>query len=125
MSTVKFTKDHEWILLEDGDVGVIGITDYAQDQLGELVYVELPAVEQTFDAGSDVVVIESVKAAGEVKTPVGGSVVAINEALVDEPEKVNNDPMGEGWFIKLKIDDTGELDALMDEDAYKEYTDDL
>ncbi len=125
MSTVKFTKDHEWILLEDGDVGVIGITDYAQDQLGELVYVELPAVEQTFDAGSDVVVIESVKAAGEVKAPVGGSVVAINEALVDEPEKVNNDPMGDGWFIKLKIDDTSELDALMDEDAYKEYTDDL
>ena len=125
MSTVKFTKDHEWILLEDGDVGVIGITDYAQDQLGELVYVELPAVEQTFDAGSDVVVIESVKAAGEVKAPVGGSVVAINEALADEPEKVNNDPMGEGWFIKLKIDDISELDALMDEDAYKEYTDDL
>ena len=125
MSTVKFTKDHEWILLEDGDVGVIGITDYAQDQLGELVYVELPAVEQTFDAGSDVVVIESVKAAGEVKAPVGGSVVAINEALVDEPEKVNNDPMGDGWFIKLKIADTSELDALMDEDAYKEYTDDL
>ena len=125
MSAVKFTKDHEWILLEDGDVGVIGITDYAQDQLGELVYVELPAVEQIFDAGSDVVVIESVKAAGEVKAPVGGSVVAINEALVDEPEKVNNDPMGDGWFIKLKIDDTSELDALMDEDAYKEYTDDL
>lgn len=125
MSAVKFTKDHEWILMEDGDVGVIGITDYAQDQLGELVYVELPAMEQSFDAGSDVVVIESVKAAGEVKTPVGGSVVAINEALVDEPEKVNNDPMGDGWFIKLKIDDTSELDALMDEDAYKEYTDDL
>ncbi len=125
MSAVKFTKDHEWILMEDGDVGVIGITDYAQDQLGELVYVELPALEKTFDAGSDVVVIESVKAAGEVKTPVGGSVVAINEALVDEPEKVNTDPMGEGWFIKLKIDDSSELDALMDEDAYKEYTDDL
>ena len=125
MSGVRYTKDHEWILMEDGDVGVIGITDYAQDQLGELVYVELPAVEDSVDAGGDVVVIESVKAAGEVKAPVSGSVVAINEALVDEPEKVNNDPMGEGWFIKLKISDSGELDALMDEDAYKEYTDSL
>jgi glycine cleavage system H protein len=125
MSGVRYTKDHEWILMEDGDVGVIGITDYAQDQLGELVYVELPAVEDSVDAGGDVVVIESVKAAGEVKAPVSGTVVAINEALVDEPEKVNNDPMGEGWFIKLKISDSGELDALMDEDAYKEYTDSL
>jgi len=125
MSGVRYTKDHEWILMEDGDVGVIGITDYAQDQLGELVYVELPALEDSVDAGGDIVVIESVKAAGEVKAPVSGSVVAINEALVDEPEKVNNDPMGEGWFIKLKISDSGELDALMDEDAYKEYTDSL
>ena len=125
MSGVRYTKDHEWILMEDGDVGVIGITDYAQDQLGELVYVELPTVEDSVDAGGEVVVIESVKAAGEVKAPVSGTVVAINEALVDEPEKVNNDPMGEGWFIKLKISDSGELDALMDEDAYKEYTDSL
>ena len=125
MSGVRYTKDHEWILMEGGDVGVIGITDYAQDQLGELVYVELPALEDSVDAGGDIVVIESVKAAGEVKAPVSGSVVAINEALVDEPEKVNNDPMGEGWFIKLKISDSGELDALMDEDAYKEYTDSL
>ena len=125
MSAVRYTKDHEWISMEDGDVGVIGITDYAQDQLGELVYVELPAVEDTFAAGSDAVVIESVKAAGEVKVPVGGTVVAVNEALVDEPEKVNNDPMGEGWFVKLKITNASELDALMDEDAYKEYTDDL
>ena len=125
MSGVRYTKDHEWILMEDGDVGAIGITDYAQDQLGELVYVELPALEDSVDAGGEVVVIESVKAAGEVKAPVSGTVVAINEVLVDEPEKVNNDPMGEGWFIKLKINDSGELDALMDEDAYKEYTDSL
>ena len=125
MSAVRYTKDHEWILMEDGDVGVIGITDYAQDQLGELVYVELPAVDQEFSAGSDAVVIESVKAAGEVKAPVSGSVVAVNETLVDEPEKVNNDPMGEGWFIKMKVADTSELDEFMDEDAYKEYTDDL
>lgn len=125
MSAVRYTKDHEWILLEDGDIGVIGITDYAQEQLGELVYVELPEVDQEIGAGSDAVVIESVKAAGEVKAPVSGAVVEVNEALVDEPEKVNNDPMGEGWFIKIKVANTGELDDLMDEDAYKEYTDDL
>jgi len=125
MGAVRYTKDHEWVLMEDGDIGVIGITDYAQDQLGELVYVELPAVGQEFSAGSDAVVIESVKAAGEVKAPVSGSVVAVNEALVDEPENVNNDPMGQGWFIKIRVADRSELDELMDEDAYKEYTDDL
>ncbi len=125
MSAVKFTKDHEWILMQDDGVGVIGITDYAQDQLGELVYVELPEIDKELGAGSDAVVIESVKAAGEVKAPVSGTVVEVNEALADEPEKVNNDPMGGGWFIKIKINDTSELDNLMDEDAYKEYTDDL
>lgn len=125
MSAVKFTKDHEWILMQDDGIGVIGITDYAQDQLGELVYVELPEIDKEFSGGSDAVVIESVKAAGEVKAPVSGTVVAVNEALADEPEKVNNDPMGDGWFIKMKITDTSELDDLMDEDAYKEYTDDL
>ena len=125
MSEVKFTKDHEWILLEDDGIGVIGITDYAQDQLGELVYVELPEIDTELSGGGDAVVIESVKAAGEVKAPVSGTVVAVNEALADEPEKVNNDPMGDGWFIKMKITDTSELDDLMDEDAYKKYTDDL
>jgi len=125
MSVVKFTKDHEWVLMQDDGIGVIGITDYAQDQLGELVYVELPEIDKELDAGSDAVVIESVKAAGEVKAPVSGTVVEVNEALVDEPEKVNNDPMGDGWFIKMKITNTSELDNLMDEDAYKEYTDDL
>jgi glycine cleavage system H protein len=125
MSAVKFTKDHEWILVQDDGIGVIGITDYAQDQLGELVYVELPEIDKKLSGGSDAVVIESVKAAGEVKAPVSGTVVAVNEALADEPEKVNNDPMGDGWFIKMKITDTSELDNLMDEDAYKEYTDDL
>ncbi len=99
MSAVKFTKDHEWILMQDDGIGVIGITDYAQDQLGELVYVELPEIDKELSGGSDAVVIESVKAAGEVKTPVSGTVVEVNEALVDEPEKVNSDPMGDGWFI--------------------------
>ncbi|TFH46326.1 MAG: glycine cleavage system protein GcvH [Lysobacterales bacterium] len=125
MGAVRFTKDHEWILMEDDDIGVIGITDYAQDQLGELVYVELPEVDQVLAVGSEAVVIESVKAAGEVKAPVSGAVVEINETLVDEPEKVNNDPMGDGWFIKMKVANTDELDDLMDEDAYKEYIDGL
>ena len=125
MSAARFTKDHEWILLEDGDIGVVGITDYAQDQLGELVYVELPEVDQELASGTDAVIIESVKAAGEVKAPVNGTVVEINDSLVDEPEKVNNDPMGDGWFIKMKVTDPDELDDLMDEDAYKEYIDDL
>jgi glycine cleavage system H protein len=125
MSDVKYTKDHEWILMEDDEIGVVGITDYAQDQLGELVYVELPEVDQEFGAGSDAVVIESVKAAGEVKAPVSGTIVEINETLADEPEKVNSDPMGEGWFIKLRVNDASELDELMDEEAYNEYTEEL
>ncbi len=125
MSAVKFTKDHEWILMQDDGIGVIGITDYAQDQLGELVYVELPEIDKELGTGSDAVVIESVKAAGEVKAPVSGTVVEVNEALTDEPETVNNNPMGDGWFIKMKITDTSELDNLMDEDAYKEYSGDL
>lgn len=125
MSAVRYTKDHEWILMEDDEIGVVGITDYAQDQLGELVYVELPEIDQELGSGSDAVVIESVKAAGEVKAPVSGSVVEVNEALVDEPEKVNNDPMGDGWFIKMKVANKDELDDLMDEDAYKDYVGDL
>jgi glycine cleavage system H protein len=125
MGDVKYTRDHEWIQMQDDGTGVVGITDYAQDQLGELVYVELPDIDDEFGSGSDAVVIESVKAAGEVKAPVSGTVVAVNEALVDEPEKVNSDPMGEGWFIKMKVNDTKELEDLMDEDAYKKYTDEL
>ena len=125
MSDVKYTRDHEWILMEDDEIGVVGITDYAQDQLGELVYVELPEVDQEFGSGSDAVVIESVKAAGEVKAPVGGTIVEVNEALVDEPEKVNSDPMGEGWFVKMRVNDSSELEDLMDEEAYKEYTEEL
>lgn len=125
MSTVKFTRDHEWIQMEDDGTAIVGITDYAQDQLGELVYVELPEVDKEFSAGSDAVVIESVKAAGEVKVPVSGSVTEVNESLVDEPGKVNTDPMGDGWFLKMQVTDPSELDELMDEDAYKEYTDEL
>ncbi len=125
MSDVKYTRDHEWILMEDDEIGVVGITDYAQEQLGDLVFVELPEVDKEIDAGSDAVVIESVKAAGEVKAPVSGTIVEVNETLADEPEKVNSDPMGGGWFIKMRVNDPGELDALMDEDEYKEYTEEL
>ena len=125
MGAVRYTKDHEWVLMGDDGIAVVGITDYAQDQLGELVYVELPEIDKELGAGREAVVIESVKAAGEVKAPVSGTIVEVNEALADEPEKVNNDPMGDGWFIKMKVADTSELDNLMDEDAYKEYTDDL
>ena len=125
MSEVKYTRDHEWILMEDDEIGVVGITDYAQDQLGELVFVELPEVDKEFGSGSDAVVIESVKAAGEVKAPVSGTVVEVNEALVDEPEKVNSDPMGAGWFFKLKIANASQLDSLMDEAAYKAHVESL
>lgn len=125
MSERKFTEDHEWILVDDEGIGLVGITDYAQDQLGELVYVELPEVGAEITQGADTAVIESVKAVGEVKTPVTGTVVEVNEALVDDPEKVNNDPTGDGWFMKIKLSDPGEVEDLMDENAYKEYTDSL
>ena len=121
MSEMRFTEDHEWILMEDEEVGIVGITDYAQDQLGELVFVELPEVGAEYSQGSETAVIESVKAAGEVKAPVGGTVVEINESLVDDPARVNGDPTGEGWFIKLRMADPSELEGLMDEEAYDAY----
>ena len=122
MSEMKFTEDHEWILMEDEEVGRVGITDYAQDQLGELVFVELPEVGGKYAQGSETAVIESVKAAGDVKAPVGGTVIEINGSLVDEPERVNDDPTGDGWFLRLRISDASELDGLMDEEAYRQYT---
>ncbi len=125
MSDIKFTEDHEWIRMEDDDTGVCGITDYAQDQLGELVFVELPEVGIEVSQGSEAAVIESVKAAGELKAPVGGTIIEVNEVLADEPEIVNNDPQGDGWFIKIKVQDSSELDQLMDEDAYQKYVDGL
>lgn len=120
MSELKFTEDHEWLSLEDGVV-TIGITDYAQEQLGDIVYVELPELGTTVSAGDDAAVVESVKAAGEVKVPLGGEVVEVNSRLNDEPELVNSAPQTDGWFVKLKPEDTGELDSLMDEGAYKEF----
>ena len=125
MSEMRFTEDHEWVLLEDNDVATIGITDYAQEQLGELVYVELPEVDHELTQGGEAATIESVKAAGEVKAPVNGTVVEVNETLADEPERVNNDPTGDGWFLKMKVDDPAQLEELMDEDAYAAFIKEL
>jgi glycine cleavage system H protein len=124
MSTVKYTRDHEWIRV-DADTAVIGITDYAQTQLGDVVYVELPAVGRRVEKGKEAAVVESVKAASEVYAPVSGEVIAINEALSGEPGKINADPMGEGWFLKLRIANTKELDELMDEAAYQSFVEGL
>ncbi|MGE4660693.1 MAG: glycine cleavage system protein GcvH [Arenicellales bacterium] len=124
MTDLKFTADHEWARLE-GDVVTIGITDYAQDQLGELVYVELPETGIDVSAGQDVVVIESVKAAGDIKSPVTGTVIEVNQALSNEPEKVNEDPTGEGWFYRVRVSSAADLDALMDESAYQDLVSSL
>ena len=121
MSGIRFTEDHEWIRLEEDQSGVAGITDYAQEQLGELVYVELPEVGQDVEQGNEAAVIESVKAAGELKAPVSGSVLEVNDVLADEPERVNHDPMGDGWFMRIQLSDPSELDGLMDDEEYQAY----
>jgi glycine cleavage system H protein len=115
----RFTKDHEWARTEGGLVRV-GITDYAQDALGDVVFVELPAVGASFEAGEEFGTVESVKAVSELFMPVGGEVVAVNEALADAPEKVNQDPYNEGWMLQVKPADASAVDALMDQAAYLE-----
>lgn len=125
MSDLRFTEDHEWVRIEDGGVAVVGITDYAQEQLGELVFVELPEVGAELDQGEEGAVIESVKAAGELKLPIGGTVTEVNESLVDEPGQVNADPTGDGWFFRLRVKDASELDGLMDEAAYGAWLESL
>lgn len=120
MSETRFTKEHEWIRI-DGDAAVIGITDYAQQQLGDVVYVELPAVGKALKKGDEAAVVESVKAASEVYAPISGTVVAVNDALTGNPALVNQQATGDGWFLKLKSIDKAELAALMDEAAYKKY----
>jgi glycine cleavage system H protein len=117
MPTLRFTTDHEWVRL-DGDIAVIGITDYAQQQLGDIVYVELPEPGSRVEAGKEAAVVESAKAASEVYAPLSGEVVAVNGAIADDPAKVNADPMGDGWFLSVKLDDPKAFDALMDEAAY-------
>ncbi len=121
MSQTKFSEDHEWIRVE-GDTGTVGITDYAQEQLGDIVFVELPEVGKQLAKGDEAAVIESVKAASELYAIVGGEVVEVNDSLGDDPAQANSDPMGGGWFFKVKIADAGELDGLMDESAYTDFT---
>ena len=120
MSGLKYSKEHEWVRVE-GDVGTVGISDYAQEQLGDVVYVELPEVGRTVAQNEEAAVVESVKAASEVYAPVSGEVVEVNQALEDDPALVNGDPTGEGWFLKLRLSAPGELDGLMDEAAYADY----
>lgn len=122
MSALRMTEDHEWIRMEADGTALVGITDFAQDQLGDIVFVELPEVGRKVKQGEDVAVIESVKAAAECKAPVSGTVVEVNSALSDEPAAVNRDPLAAGWFFKLKVDDPRQLDALMDEATYKAKT---
>ena len=119
MST-HYTKDHEWIKV-DGDVGTVGISDFAQQQLGDVVFIELPDPGKAIDKGGESAVVESVKAASEVYCPVAGEVIEANEALVEDPSKVNASAESDGWFFKIKISDPSGLDGLMDEGAYKEY----
>jgi glycine cleavage system H protein len=115
---LKFTQEHEWVRIE-GDVATVGITQHAQERLGDLVFVELPEVGKSFAKGALSAVVESVKAASEVYAPIGGEVIAANPAIVADPSLVNSDPMGAGWFFKLKVADPLEVDALMDEADYK------
>ncbi|SHE72350.1 glycine cleavage system H protein [Kaistia soli DSM 19436] len=119
-----FTKDHEWVRV-DGDIATVGISDYAQSQLGDVVYVELPEVGKQLAKGDEAAVVESVKAASEVFAPISGVVEGINGGLVDQPAKINEAPESEGWFLKLIIADKGELAGLMDETAYKAFLETL
>ena len=120
MNTTRYTKDHEWVR-QEGDVAVIGITDYAQEQLGDVVYVELPEIGRPVEQGKEAAVVESAKAASEVYAPVSGEVVAVNDEIVGDPAKVNADAQGEGWFIKVRLSDPKQLDGLMDEVAYQAF----
>lgn len=120
MVELRFSKEHEWIRLE-GDTGTVGITDYAQSQLGDVVFVEVPEAGRKATKGGQIAVVESVKAASEVYAPVSGEVTAANTALADNPALVNSSAMGDGWFFKLKISNKAELAELMDETAYKAY----
>jgi|SRR6185369_176040 len=118
MSELRYTKDHEWVRIE-GDTVTVGITPYAQEQLGDVVYVELPEVGRKVEQGKEMAVVESVKAASEVYAPVSGEVVEVNSVLSDAPATVNEDAQGKGWFVKLKVSDKGQLAGLLDEAAYQ------
>ena len=115
-----FTREHEWVRV-DGDTAIVGISNHAQEALGDIVFAEVPEAGRKVAKGQEAAVVESVKAASDVYSPVSGEVTEGNQALADDPSVVNTDPEGEGWFFKIKLDDTGELDGLMDEAAYREW----
>jgi glycine cleavage system H protein len=117
---MKFTEEHEWLMVE-GDLVVVGITEHAATQLGDIVFVELPEVETMVAKGDEVCVIESVKAASDILAPLEGEIVEVNDKLVTNPALVNEDPLGEAWFFKMKVDDLAALDEFMDEDEYKDF----
>lgn len=121
MSPLKYTEDHEWLRM-DGDVATVGITDYAQSALGDIVFVQMPEVGASFAAGDEAVIIESVKAAGAVKMPAAGTVVEVNGALAETPATANEDPLGAGWFIRIRLDDSSALAGLLDQAAYDKLT---
>ena len=120
MSEIRFTEDHEWVRV-DGDIATVGITDYAQEQLGDIVFVELPETGKSLAQGDDAAVVESVKAASDIFAPISGDVEEVNDALDGEPARVNEDAEGEGWFFKMTVSDPSELDNLMDEAAYEAF----
>jgi glycine cleavage system H protein len=120
-SELKYTKSHEWVRVDEGGVATVGITDHAQELLGDLVFVELPEVGAELGAGAECAVVESVKAASDVYSPLTGQVIEVNEALADAPETINQDAYEEGWIYRMKIVDTAELDGLMDADSYAEH----
>lgn len=125
MSKTVYTQEHEWLRIEDDGLVTVGITDYAQDHLGDIVYVQLPETGREFTKGEEAAVIESVKTAGEIQMPAAGVVTEINGTLADEPGKVNEEPLGAGWFFKFKPGQVGDLDGLLDEAGYKAYIETL
>ncbi|MBL6716710.1 MAG: hypothetical protein RLZZ174_1368 [Pseudomonadota bacterium] len=120
---LKYIASHEWVRLEADGTVTVGVTDHAQDALGDVVYVELPEIDVVLSAGDEAGVVESVKAASDIYTPLSGTVIAVNSTLEDAPEQVNSDPYGDGWFFKLRLADAGELEELLDADAYAEVCD--
>ena len=116
----RYTTEHEWVRVED-DIAVLGVTDFAQKELGEVVFVELPQVGHVYDAGDEIGTIESVKAVAEVFTPIAGEIVEVNEALADDPELINEDPHVDGWLVKIRYSASSDLDSLMDAEAYGEF----
>jgi len=120
----RYTREHEWVVL-DGDIATVGITDHAQDQLGELVHVELPELERAVAEGESCAVVESVKAASDIYAPLAGKVVEINETIGEDPSIVNSDAEGEGWFFRIELDDPATFEQLLDQDGYDEYLETL